>query len=137
MGVIALTTDDYTASDYTASEDAAPVFRDRLCGAKCLRFLNRAALLLLVLAVPALSTLAKTSWYLPQTNTGHYLTGAIKMKVSCSPVVMDRAPLRASLEPIPPQPRVETRREERIVPLRVRLSLTICLQHRSPPPLLG
>jgi hypothetical protein len=99
----------------------------------CRSFVSRAALLLLLLAVPTLSTLAKNSWYLPQTDTGHYLTGAVKMKASCSPVVIDREPLRLIGRVIPPRPQFRMRREERLVPPRTLISLTICLQHRSPP----
>jgi len=99
------------------------------------RFLHRAALLLLLVAVPILSTLAKNSWYLPQADTGHYLTGAIKMKVSGPPAIVHREPLRpvATLEI--PKPRIEVVREVEVAPPVQFISLTICLQYRSPPAL--
>src|SRR2546427_6524745 len=47
-----------------------------------LRVLNCALALLLVVAVAGLCTIAKVNWYLPQSNPGHYLTTATKMKVA-------------------------------------------------------
>lgn len=74
---------------------------------------KRIVVLLLLLAVPALATMAKTSWYLPQSNLGHYLTIASKMKVACSPVVFDRGPVARIARVVPPQPLTqETQRSE-------------------------
>ena len=42
---------------------------------------NRVLVLLLLLTVPGLATLAKVSWYLPQSDQGHYLSPATKMNV--------------------------------------------------------
>jgi hypothetical protein len=60
---------------------------------------GRVILLLLLFAVPTLSVLAKTSWYLPHSDTGHYLTGAIKMKTAHSPAVLGAGelPINATL----------------------------------------
>lgn len=96
-------------------------------------FFKRAAIVLLLLAIPVLSTLAKNSWYLPQTNTAHYLNGAIKMKVSHAPLLarweppmppekLDPAP--ATNAPVPPErPRPKVRD----------IGVILSLQHRSPP----
>ena len=51
------------------------------------RALHRVLALLLLISVPGLSTLAKINWYLPQSNPGHYLTTATKMKVAHAPTV--------------------------------------------------
>jgi hypothetical protein len=98
--------------------------------------LHRTVVLLLLLAIPGLSTLAKNSWYLPQSDTGHYLTGAIKLKVAHSPILLDREPLRLIAKVAPPPPRVRTRQQAQPTPALTCISLTISLQHRSPPPSL-
>lgn len=98
-----------------------------------LKWLNRLALLLLLLAVPALSTLAKDSWYLPQTNAGHYLTGAIKMKVVHPRLLTDHEPLLAVAKIIPPQPewpRIRRGQPEFSV---LSVGITVSPQLRSPP----
>ncbi len=98
-----------------------------------LRVLNRTALLLLLLTVPALSTLAKTNWYQQQTDASH-LTKAVKMKVAYSPFVFDSAPLRVIAKTARPWP--EVRRiclyfqTETSVPS---LALSVSPQHRAPP----
>src|SRR2546428_6613821 len=53
-----------------------------------LRVLNCALALLLVVAVAGLCTIAKVNWYLPQSNPGHYLTTATKMKVAHGSVAL-------------------------------------------------
>jgi hypothetical protein len=98
-----------------------------------LRFLNRAALLLLLLAVPALSTAAKISWYLPQASAGHNLTAAIKLKVAHSPRVLDWQQVQLIVKVVPPEPQIRTSHQADPEPESRWTCLTFPLQHRSPP----
>jgi hypothetical protein len=90
-------------------------------------------LALLLFAVPTLSTLAKDSWYLPQSNPGHYLNVASKMKVPHCPILFEKAPLQTTAKLAPPQPRASSIREANSEPPKPALGVTISLQHRSPP----
>jgi hypothetical protein len=101
--------------------------------ARWMRLLNRAAIVLLLLAVPFLSTLAKKSWYLPQSETAHYLNGAVKMKVAHGPVLVSRAPARPAVKTLLPQLLIEARRPEQTKPSGIDLAVLISLRHRSPP----
>ena len=98
-------------------------------------FVYRTAVLaLLLITVPALTVRIKSSLGSPSSDPGRHLNDASKMKVSHPPVVEDwRAPLPKfsqllSLQDGPAVPLVA----EPEVPVR-KVSLTICLQHRSPP----
>jgi hypothetical protein len=96
---------------------------------------ERIVLLLLVFAVPTLAVLAKTSWYLPHSDTGHYLTGAIKMKTAHSPAVLGAGelPLHPTLQ-APPQPVIRiSRRPSKPEPAPPFTDLTVSI-HRRPPP---
>ena len=97
---------------------------------------TRLLVLLLVCAVPILSTIAKDSVYLPQSNTVHFINIAAKMKMADAPSVVVSQPQIA--EPLAareiPQPEIRvTRQDEPEAPPVKRVSLTVCLQHRSPP----
>jgi hypothetical protein len=70
------------------------------------RLFRLTAILLLVLAVPGLSTLAKHSWYLPASNPTHFLTAASKMRVVRPTVAPDRSSLQAIAAAVLPQPAV-------------------------------
>lgn len=97
------------------------------------RLAGQTLLLLLALAIPTLSTVAKNSWYLPQSDPGHYLTIASKMKVAGSPVMLHRDSLEPIARVIPPQPqrgRISRLESEPAVPW---ISLAVSLQQRSPP----
>jgi hypothetical protein len=90
---------------------------------------------LLLCAVPVLSTLAKDSIYLPQSNTAHFINIAAKMKVADVVTVTSQPQIA---EPLAvhrlPEPAVQiTRQDELEVPAVPRVSLTVCMQHRSPP----
>jgi hypothetical protein len=95
--------------------------------------------LLLLCAVPVLSTLAKDSIYLPQSNTAHFINIAAKMKVAdvvtvtSQPQIAEPLAVRRISEPVI---RI-TRQDELEVPAAPRVSLTVCLQHRSPPTALA
>lgn len=98
-------------------------------------FVRSLLLALLIVAVPALSTLAKDSWYLPQSNPCHYLNIASKMQVPHCPAVLGRGISETVARFIPVQPlarSVRTREAEAEPPLRS-IAVTISLQHRSPP----
>ena len=97
------------------------------------RLRNVVIVVLLVIAVPALGTIAKVNLYLPYTNPGHYLNIANKTKVSCSPVVFEHRLFQwvAQVVPLQTQARLPRRLEAEVeVPW---IDLTISLQHRSPP----
>jgi hypothetical protein len=102
---------------------------------RCLApFVKGALLALLLFAVPALSTLAKNSWYLPQSNPVHYLNIASKMQVPHVPVVLEKAPLRAIAMLIPaPEELIRSTHEPDWQPPKPSIGVTVSLQHRSPP----
>jgi hypothetical protein len=104
---------------------------------RVLCMVERVAIVLLLLAIPALSTLAKTSWYLPQADTGHYLNGAIKMKVSHAPVLADREPLLSIAQLIPPPVQITTIRRAQPKPSLPSIEITAVPQYRPPPYLRG
>ena len=98
------------------------------------RVAQRAVILLLLLAIPTLSTLAKTRWYLPQADAGHYLTGAVKMKVAHSPIVFEGLPPQTDVRIAPPQqPAIRVTRPIEPAPEIPSISVRVSLQHRSPP----
>jgi hypothetical protein len=97
--------------------------------------LTRILVLLLLCAVPVLSTIAKDNIYLPQTNTAHFVNIASKMKVADAAVVVVEPQIAEPLVAIAiPRPEIRaTRADELEAPPVARVSLTVCLQHRSPP----
>jgi hypothetical protein len=97
------------------------------------RFCNLSGLLVLLLAVATLSTAAKMSWYLPRADAGHNLTAAIKMKLAHSPIIVDGLPLQPVVKVAPPLPRIRTSRLVEPEPEIPSISVTVSLQHRSPP----
>jgi hypothetical protein len=95
--------------------------------------LKRIAIVLLLLAIPTLSTLAKKSWYLPQADTAHYLNGAIKMKVTHARSLADWEPPLPAARLAPPPVQIITVRPAQpktSVPLT---GITAVPQHRPPP----
>lgn len=82
--------------------------------------LKRIAVILLLLAIPTLSTLAKTSWYLPQADTAHYRNGAIKMKLTRARSLADPEPPLPIARLIPPPVQVTT-----IGPARPKISVPL------------
>lgn len=97
------------------------------------RCVKRTVLFLLLFAVPVLSTLAKTSWYLPQADAGHNLTAAVKMKVANSPIIFEALPLQPVVKVSPPLPEIRTSRPVEPEPEIPSIGVTVSLQHRSPP----
>lgn len=100
---------------------------------RMLCLLKQVAIVLLLLAIPTLSTLAKKSWYLPQSDTGHYLNGAIKMKVKVARCLVDRVPAAPSAKVVPPPVPVSPVCLQPIEPSGPDIAIVIALQHRSPP----
>lgn len=102
-------------------------------GARLRRIRNVFIVLLLVIAVPALGTIAKVNLYLPDTNPGHYLNIANKTRVSCSPVVFEHRLVErvSAVVPVQTQSRLPLRVEAKVEAPWI--DLTISLQHRSPP----
>ena len=98
------------------------------------RRVNQTALLLLLFAVPALSILAKTSWYLPQTDTRHCLNNAVKMEVAYSHFVFNGALLQPIAKVAPPLPVARrTSRQAQPELSAPSIALTVSLQRRPPP----
>lgn len=97
------------------------------------RALYRVLALLLLISVPGLSTLAKINWYLPQSNPGHYLTTATKMKVAHAPTVKSDVLRSFPRWVVSTQLESAVFSEERQETLIPRMLLTVILLHRSPP----
>ena len=101
---------------------------------RCLPPLVKGVLLaLLLFAVPTLSTLAKNSCYLPQSNPVHYLNIASKMRVPQVAVVLNKAPLQSIAMLIPAPEVIRSTREPDWQPPKPSIGVTVALQHRSPP----
>jgi len=99
-----------------------------------LRVLNCALALLLVVAVAGLCTIAKVNWYLPQSNPGHYLTTATKMKVAHGWVALHTDALQSVRKLVVSlQPEIAMFLEERRETSVPRMLWTAILIHRSPP----
>jgi hypothetical protein len=96
-------------------------------------FVRGALLALLLFAVPTLTTLAKNSWYLPQSNPVQYLNIANKMRVPQVAVVLNKAPLRSIAMLIPAPEVIRSTREPDWQPPKPSIGVTVALQHRSPP----
>lgn len=97
--------------------------------------LTRIVVLFLLCAVPVLSTIAKASVYLPQSNTTHFVNIAAKMKIAEIAVVIVEPQVVEPLVAVAlPQPEIRVTRQDQLeAPAVARVSLTVCLQHRSPP----
>jgi hypothetical protein len=96
--------------------------------------LERAAILLLLVALAGLSALAKHSDYLPKSNPTHYTSQAAKMDVVH--LSADFVPARVHrvdglVPPKPERPGLPLTSSER--PELPQIGLSVSLQHRSPP----
>jgi hypothetical protein len=92
-------------------------------------------LTLLLFAVPSLATVAKKSWYLPQSNPGHYLNIASKMQVRHCPIILEKLPLRVNVEIVPGPAVIRSERARDSESPAPSIGQTISPQHRSPPSL--
>ncbi len=96
--------------------------------------LQTATIVLLLFAVPGLSTLAKNSQYFSRSNQAHYINIASKMTESHLSAVINRTPLLPVARFIPPQPETRTTHVVRAeIPALPSVGVTVSLQHRSPP----
>lgn len=96
--------------------------------------LQTAIVVLLLFAVAALSTLAKSSQYFPKSNPTHYVNVASKMKVAPLAVLSERAPLHPVAKVVPPQPCAPKNHEVEGIPLPfLSIGVAVSIQHRSPP----
>lgn len=89
---------------------------------------------LLLVAVVGLSTLAKDGQYFPRTNPANHVSLSIKMNVAHAPILisMDRQQPIAAVAPPPPVARVTRLEQFEATPVR-KISVTVSMQHRSPP----
>jgi hypothetical protein len=94
---------------------------------------KRTFVLLLLLSVPSLATLARTNWYLPQSNPGHYLTPASKTKVVSCSIEFGPAQLGPIAGAAPPKFRARAIRRAETVPAVPWTDFPVSLQHRPPP----
>lgn len=95
---------------------------------------KRVLALLLLLAVPGLSTIAKINWYLPQSDPGHYLTTATKMKVADSYSLFKIDTLQPARKLFfAPPPEISIFLEERRQASPPRMLSTAILFQRPPP----
>jgi|HubBroStandDraft_1064217.scaffolds.fasta_scaffold11412_3 hypothetical protein len=96
--------------------------------------LQIAAVVLLLFAVTALSTLAKNSQYFPSSNPAHYLNISNKMRSAPAPVLLEHAPLYPIAKVVPRQPCTSSHRdvEEMSLP-SPSIGVVVSVQYRSPP----
>jgi hypothetical protein len=98
------------------------------------RVLNCALALLLVVAVASLCTIAKVNWYLPQSNPGHYLTTATKMRVAHGSVALHTDALQFVRKLVVSlQPELAMFLDDWRETSVLRMLWTAILIHRSPP----
>lgn len=96
--------------------------------------LKRAVPLLLLFAVTGLSTIAKINWYLPQSDPGHYLTTATKMKVADSHSGFNIGTLQPARKPfLSPQPEITIFLEE-LEEIFIPRMLSTAIRFQRPPP---
>jgi hypothetical protein len=94
--------------------------------------LRRILPLLLLLAVPAFTTQARTNWYLPQSNPGHYLTAASKVVVP-PPVAISNAQAEVVIRVLWVMPETRMARPAEPEPRTQFVELITPLRHRPPP----
>lgn len=101
------------------------------------RILATAAIMLLIMAVAALSVVATHDRYLPESDPAHFLPTATKMNVA-PPVVFAPPPVYVFTKVTPDQSGLWTSPFQESAPLDLRqIGLTVSLQHRSPPSLVA
>jgi hypothetical protein len=97
-----------------------------------------AVILLLIVAVPALSTLAKDGQNFARTSPAGHVSLSTKMNVAHAPVVAsgDTMERVASAEPAPPPPPVWLAHLQQFkVGPALDIGITLSMQHRFPPSL--
>jgi hypothetical protein len=102
------------------------------------RILVRPAILLLIFAIAGLTTLAKQSRYLPESNPSHYLSSATKLSMGNHPIDFLAADLRPVAKVVPLQPEFRAFPQTTAKKLDLlQIGLVVSLQHRAPPSLLA
>jgi hypothetical protein len=98
------------------------------------RLLARVAALLMIVGVVGLSTVAKNTGYLPNSNPAHYISAASKMSPVHSPDFLDRLTLHPISKLIPQKPpsRETHRNDPELPPINQIVPISI-YQHRPPP----
>ena len=98
------------------------------------RIYRRILLVLLLLAVPVLSTAAKHDWYMPRVNAAHHLTAAVKMKVKAFQPVPAQS---QAAQPVPrvvlPVPRISQLLETSVQAPVSRIESVVVPPLRAPP----
>ncbi|HYL69452.1 MAG TPA: hypothetical protein VEX69_09820 [Candidatus Limnocylindria bacterium] len=99
------------------------------------KVLGRLASVLLLLVVAGYTTHAKTCWYCAPSNPVHYLSIASKATVVNASADIDHHQVLEPVIRLVPMPPVIDghRRYENEILLIQRISITVSLQHRSPP----
>lgn len=102
------------------------------------RVANALLILLLLIAVMALSTLAKEGQYYPRTNPAGRAALSTKMNVAHAPIAISHDDLQpvSRVSPPPPAARVTRLEQFETAPVQ-KISVTVSMQHRSPPRLLS
>jgi hypothetical protein len=101
-------------------------------------FARTALVLLLLVSVVGLSTLAKDGQYFPTTTSARHVSLSTKMNVAHAPTLPSADKLRAVARIAPPPPAVRVTHLEQFETAPVqRISLTVSMQHRSPPAYLA
>lgn len=95
----------------------------------------RVIALLLVLAVPILSTIARNDWYLSASDQAHYLIDASKAELPHGPSLHASLLLRVFAVRVPPQSRMRVERYLEPAPSLPLHSLGVAIspQLRAPP----
>jgi hypothetical protein len=112
--------------------EAAQVQRKRL-------LYLRVAIVVLLIAIAGLVTLAKNTQYShSHSNHVHYLNIASKMRVAPAPAILNQTPLRLAARFVAPLYKVRASHVCEMEVIEVpSLSVTLNLQHRSPPPFVS
>lgn len=95
-------------------------------------------ILLLLVSVVGLSTLAKDGQYFASTNPVRHASLSTKMRVTHAPIAISGDQLEPVARVAPPLPAARVTRLEQFetTPIQ-RISITVSMQHRSPPPSLS
>lgn len=97
-------------------------------------FARTALILLLLVAITGLSTLAKDAQYFPSTNPVRHASLSTKMRVAPARVVISGDELQPVARVVPPLPVARVTHLEQFETILVQqVSITVSMQHRSPP----